>query len=400
MASKTPTERKCAAHSNLHRLLAEDPARRRAFEALDEHAKRFTATTPEGRQGITTIPVVVHVVFNTAADNISDAQINSQIDVLNRDYRRTNPDVGNTPAPFLPLTADARIQFQLATVDPNGSPTNGTTRTQTTVTSFPSDDSVKSAAQGGADAWPADRYLNIWVCSLGESLLGYAQFPASGPASTDGVVILNTAFGTTGTAAAPFNLGRTATHEIGHWLNLFHIWGDDDGDPAVDPCSGDDQVADTPNQAAHSTGIPAFPQVSCNNGPNGDMFMNYMDYTDDAGMFMFTAGQVLRMQATLDGARSALGTGLVSPPINPPSQTAPPYPGRLLKYPPITRGEDVRTWQSKMAERGFTITVDGLYGPQSKGVCQTFQTQQGLQVDGIVGPITWAATFAPMPVRA
>ncbi len=133
------------------------------------------------------------------------------------------------------------------------------------------------------------------MCQLQSGLLGYAQFPG-GAASTDGVVITHTGFGTNGTATAPFALGRSATHEIGHWLNLFHIWGDDGGG-----CTGSDFVADTPNQADHNFGCPTFPSVTCSNGPNGDMFMNYMDYTDDACMFMFTAGQVTRMDATLDG---------------------------------------------------------------------------------------------------
>ena len=116
-------------------------------------------------------------------------------------------------------------------------------------------------------------------------------------------MILHSAFGNTGTATAPFNLGRTATHEIGHWLNLRHIWGDDGTG-----CSGSDFVADTPNAAGPNFGTPTFPHVTCNNGPNGDLFMNYMDYTDDAAMFMFTAGQVDRMQAALDGPRSSIGT--------------------------------------------------------------------------------------------
>jgi hypothetical protein len=141
----------------------------------------------------------------------------------------------------------------------------------------------------------------MWVCQLSSNLLGYAQFPG-GPAQTDGVVILHSAFGTTGTAAAPFDRGRTATHEIGHWLNLFHIWGDDGTG-----CNGTDEVDDTPNQADENTGCPGFPSPSCANDPNGDMFMNYMDYTDDACMFMFTAGQVTRMQAALDGPRSSIG---------------------------------------------------------------------------------------------
>jgi hypothetical protein len=129
--------------------------------------------------------------------------------------------------------------------------------------------------------------------------LGYAQFPG-GPKATDGVVILNTAFGTEGTATAPFNLGRTVTHEVGHWLNLRHIWGD-----TLD-CSGGDRVADTPNCAGPNFGQPKFPTVSCGNAPHGDMFMNYMDYVDDAAMFMFTAGQVSRMSACLAGPRKSL----------------------------------------------------------------------------------------------
>ena len=152
---------------------------------------------------------------------------------------------------------------------------------------------------GGIDAWPTQKYLNIWVCDLGGGLLGYAQFPG-GPADTDGVVILNTAFGTTGIAAAPFNLGRTAVHEVGHWLNLNHIWGD------TNDCSGTDHVDDTPKQQLPNYNKPAFPHVTCNNGPNGDMFVNYMDYVDDDTMVMFTPGQVARMYATLVGSRRSV----------------------------------------------------------------------------------------------
>jgi len=151
------------------------------------------------------------------------------------------------------------------------------------------------------------------VCQLGGGLLGYAQFPG-GPDATDGVVILHSAFGTNGTAAAPFNLGRTTTHEIGHWLNLNHIWGDDGTG-----CSGTDNVADTPNQGGANTGAPSLPHISCSNGPNGDMYMNYMDYVDDRAMVMFSAGQVARMQACLDGVRSSIGSsaGAIRPSSSP-----------------------------------------------------------------------------------
>jgi hypothetical protein len=158
------------------------------------------------------------------------------------------------------------------------------------------ENSAKFKSLGGADAWPSDEYLNIWVCTLGEGLLGYAQFPGGAP-ETDGVVILNAAFGTKGIARAPFNLGRTATHEIGHWLNLRHIWGD------TDDCNGTDSVDDTPTQQHPNRDKPVFPKLSCNNGPNGDMFMNFMDYVDDAAMFMFTKGQVVRMHSALQTAR-------------------------------------------------------------------------------------------------
>jgi uncharacterized membrane protein YgcG len=299
-----PTQRTCGTMDVHQRLLRTAPGYREARDASENQALRAAIFPAAGRTGCTKIPVVVHVVSKTAAQNISDAQIKSQIDVLTADFRRKNSDIGSVPAAFAPLTADARIEFELAKTDPSGNPTTGITRTTTTVTAFTDDDAVKSAASGGADAWPADKYLNIWVCQLGGGLLGYAQFPG-GPAATDGVVIRHSAFGTTGTAAAPFNLGRTATHEVGHWLNLRHIWGDDGTG-----CAGSDLVADTPNQGGANTGTPAFPHVSCGNGPNGDMFMNYMDYTDDVAMMMFSAGQVTRMQATLDGLRASIGTSI------------------------------------------------------------------------------------------
>ena len=293
MQEQRPTRRTCGAHTEHHRLLVEDPAYAAARSQIETLAWAYrTRAEAPARVGITRIPTVIHVVWNTAAQNISDAQIRSQIEVLNQDFRRTNPDSSQVPQVWQPLAADARVEFFLAR----------TTRTQTQRTSFSQQGNlVKSAATGGADPWPAANNLNIWVCELSGSLLGYAQFPG-GPAETDGVVVLHSAFGTTGTAAAPFDTGRTATHEIGHWLNLFHIWGDDGTG-----CNGTDEVDDTPNQADENTGCPAFPNISCNNGPNGDMFMNYMDYTDDACMFMFTAGQVTRMQAALDGPRATIG---------------------------------------------------------------------------------------------
>jgi hypothetical protein len=299
----TPTKRNCGTMPVHERMLRTDPdyARRRT-QSENHHFEFRMRRAIVARTGVTRISVVVHVVSRTAAENISDAQIKSQIDVLNRDFRKTNPDINKIPQPFKNLAGDARIEFVLADKDSSGNPTNGITRKTTNVNGFTDDNKVKRASTGGTDAWPADKYLNIWVCQFSNNLLGYAQFPG-GAAATDGVVILHSAFGTEGTAAAPFNLGRTATHEIGHWLNLRHIWGDDGNG-----CNGDDFITDTPNQASENTGKPVFPHISCNNAPSGDMFMNYMDYSDDDSMFMFTAGQIERMQACLDGDRASIGT--------------------------------------------------------------------------------------------
>ncbi len=297
----------CGAMEVNRRLLTLNPEYAGNRAQIENTAFSYESQRREAaRQGVVDLPVVVHVVHNTPEQNVDDAQIHSQIAVLNQDFRAANPDVSKVPAVWRDLVADARIQFHLAQSDPLGRPTNGITRMQTSITGWDTDDLVKFSMSGGRDAWPADVYLNIWVCQLRRGLLGYAQFPG-GAASTDGVVITHSAFGTTGTAAAPFNGGRTAVHEIGHWLNLRHIWGDDD-----EGCSGSDFVADTPNQAGPNLGSPRFPSKTCGNGPDGDMFMNYMDYTDDAAMFMFTKGQAARMDATLDNARLSLSRQAVT----------------------------------------------------------------------------------------
>ena len=317
--TEIPTVRRCATMTVHRRLLSSSPEYVRRRSLIENQTAR-KVRSDSGREGVTRIPVVVHVVWNTEDQNISDEQIASQIDVLNADFRRTNGDADSAPAPFLSLVTDGRVEFYLAETGPDGSPTPGIQRRQTDVSGFDSDDAVKSTATGGLDAWPAADYLNLWACPLGGGLLGYAQFPG-GPAETDGVVILQSAFGTTGTAAAPFDLGRTATHEVGHWLNLNHIWGDDGTG-----CSGTDNVDDTPNQGGPNTGKPAFPHVSCNNGPDGDMFMNYMDYVDDAAMFMFSTGQVARMQACLDGPRSSIGSPAPIVPDEPAEPDVPDVP--------------------------------------------------------------------------
>jgi hypothetical protein len=305
-----PVLRECPAQDLHHLRLITDRQYVTARNRIETGAYAFrTGERVQQRLGITRIPVVVHVVWNTDAQNISEEQVRSQIEVLNQDYRMTNPGVSQIPDIWKPLAADARIEFFLADRDPGGNATTGITRTKTETTIFLAlDDYMKFTETGGIDAWPTDRYLNIWVvprirgASYSPNVLGYAQFPGIDEA-IDGVVIRHDCFGTTGTAAANprFNGGRTATHEVGHWLNLYHIWGDDGTG-----CGGTDEVDDTPNAGGSNAGCPQFPKLSCASGSNGEMFMNYMDYVDDACMHLFTAGQVQRMQATLDGPRSNL----------------------------------------------------------------------------------------------
>jgi hypothetical protein len=293
-----PRTRNCGTPELHHRLLQSRIYQSRQLQ-LEAFTARFKSVAGSMRLANSfDIPVVVHVVYNTEAQNISDDQVRSQIDVLNQDYMALNADHTNVPAPWTSLAATPGVQFHLATADPAGQPTTAITHTQTSTLSFNFDESVKASAAGGVDPWPTDRYLNIWVCNLSGGLLGYAQFPG-GPAATDGVVILYSAFGARGSARAPFALGRTTTHEVGHWLNLHHIWGD------VLGCGGSDYVDDTPPAEAPNYGTPIFPHVTCSNGPNGDMFMNFMDYVDDSAMCFFTQGQVARIHAALAGPRSS-----------------------------------------------------------------------------------------------
>lgn len=285
-----PLQRSCGATAAYYRMLEIDPGfqqRQMELELFTAQAKMLgiSAAKPETVK----IPTIVHILYNKDQENISDSQVESQIEVLNYDFRAKNSDIGEVPDVWKPLVGDANIEFYLTEEFP------AIQRIKTAKTRFGFNDSVKFAAQGGADSIEPERILNVWVCNLA-GLLGYAQFPGGIP-QTDGVVINYQAFGTNGTAQAPFDLGRTTTHEIGHWLNLRHIWGD-----TLD-CSGTDHVDDTPKALEPNYGSKTFPNVTCNNGPNGDMFVNYMDYSDDEAMFMFTRGQVERMAATFLGPR-------------------------------------------------------------------------------------------------
>lgn len=253
---------------------------------------------------IVTIPVVFHIIHNGepvgTGLNISDAQILSQIDVLNEDFRRLNLDINSTPSAFKGASDDALIEFCLAQQDEFGFPTTGIERIQGSQLNYTS--SSFDALEKPSSIWDRDKYLNFWTCGI--NLSGYAQFPG-GADSTDGVVIAYDQVGNIGNVNPPFDLGRTATHEIGHWLNLRHIWGDASG------CGTDDFVSDTPIQDIETPigTCPTFPTTdACSVNYPGIMFYNQMDYSGDVCLTMFTIGQTSRMDAALFNDRSSLLT--------------------------------------------------------------------------------------------
>jgi hypothetical protein len=270
----------CASQEVLERQLQEDPelaARMSQIEAFTEHAMSDQSRLVNGK---IEIPVVVNVLYKTAAQNISLAQIQSQIDVLNKDFNALNSDFNQVPTLFSGVKANVGISFVLDQV----------IRKATTKSSWGTRDAIKKSKQGGLNPTSPTTKLNIWVGTIGGGILGYAQFPG-GSSATDGVVIDPLYFGvfSNSSASYPYNLGRTATHEVGHWLNLRHIWGD--------TTCGNDLVADTPSHNTANYGVPTYPHYSTCSGTPVEMTMNYMDYTDDRGMYMFTTGQKTRMDA-------------------------------------------------------------------------------------------------------
>jgi len=282
----------CYSMVNLNRQLNEDSSlEQRMFDIEYDTRSLITGKKPSGNgngngggpggggsggggevTGVINIPVYVHVIYSNSTENISSTQINSQINVLNDDFRASNNDVNQVPSEFAGVVADSEINFTLA----------GTFRHSNSRTSWGTNDAMKSAYPPVTPS----THLNIWVCNIGGGILGYAQFPG-GSSSTDGVVISPQYFGNTGYVSAPYDEGRTATHEVGHYLNLRHIWGDG-------RCNRDDFVADTPTSDAPNYGCPSYPTVNCR---SNDMTMNYMDYVEDGCMYMFSEGQKSRMRA-------------------------------------------------------------------------------------------------------
>ena len=276
--TRMPEQRSCDADRIYQEELATNPEFRRNQENLEAFIAQYAENVRLGVQQLASpsIPVVVNVLYRSTSENISAAQIQSQIDVLNKDFNALNSEYGTVPTDFAGVKANVGVTFTL----------QATVRKKTNKRSWTTNNDMKRSSRGGIDPTPGA--LNIWVCTLGGGILGYAQFPG-GSAATDGVVLLNTATGTTGTARAPFNLGRTGTHEVGHWLNLRHIWGD--------ATCGNDFVGDTPLHNTANYGCPAQPHFSTCSGSPREMTMNYMDYTDDRCMYMFSIGQRDRMLA-------------------------------------------------------------------------------------------------------
>lgn len=292
------------------------------------------------------IPVVVHIVYQTESQNLDDLRVFTQINILNEDFRRLNPDTINTPAPFVSVAADCKIEFCLASFDQFGNPTTGIIRTHTDTSEWllSFSELVKNTALGGDDAWPSSSYLNIWVCNLQNGILGYAVSPGS-PESVDGIVIDYKNFGMADITSQPYHLGRTSTHEVGHWLGLSHTWGDDGGS-----CAGDDGCEDTPDQSGPTYSCPEFDLTdTCSPIFPGVMFQNYMDYTDDDCMNIFTVNQKNIMRSVMETYRASMLVSAAG------CNDIPPLPGdvaELLIFPVPTNGL-------------FTISVKNFLGTQN-----------------------------------
>ena len=287
------SKRGCASQEVLEAQMIADPTlaiRMNEIEAFTQNT--ISKSNFRLVSGKIVIPVVVNVLYRTAAENISDARIQSQIDVLNKDFTAANPDYNSIPALFTGVAANVDITFELVTIN----------RIATKKRSWGTTSAVKTTSLGGINPTSPSTNLNFWVCTIGGGILGYAQFPG-GPAATDGVVCDSKYVGVTSNTggAYPYNLGRTTTHEVGHWMNLRHIWGD--------TTCGSDLVSDTPTHNTANYGVPIYPHLSTCSGTPVEMTMNYMDYTDDRGMYMFTLGQKARMSAIFfaGGARAGFG---------------------------------------------------------------------------------------------
>lgn len=309
VTNQLSAQKTCTTYFYQQEQLKSNPSLQQQLEAVENFTKlQLTSRTADREQNtIIKIPVVVHILYHYPSEKISDAVVQSQITALNKYFRRRNADTTSTPDYFRAVAADCEIEFQLAISDPRRRSTTGIIRKYTPVTKWTSDDQVKFSSQMGDDAWDSKSYLNIWVCNL-DKFAGYSSVPGGDPAK-DGLVIGFSAFGVNNSNSG-YEQGKTAVHEIGHWLNLKHLWGDEN--------CGDDGVDDTPKQASYTPGCPTTVRITCGNGPHGDMYMNYMDFTSDVCLNMFTQGQKARMRALFEpgGPRAGILTSKgLQPPL-------------------------------------------------------------------------------------
>lgn len=388
LSTTLQAQRVCGSEEYKNRLIQHNPAAEQSILAaelqIQKTLKNSNGATHRDTSAneLINIPVVVHVVYNTPGQNISDAQILSQLTALNNDFSNSNSDKINRPQVFNNAAADVRIRFCLAQVGPDGKATKGIIRTSTSVALFTADDAVKNKMRGGDDAWDCKKYLNIWVCNLGGRTLGYASLPG-GPAEVDGVVIGFDVFGTTGNLRPQFNKGRTLTHEVGHWLGVKHVWGDTE--------CGDDGVEDTPPQRTYNFGCPSFPHLSdCSANPDGDMFMNFMDFTDDACMNMFTIEQKKRMRA-LFATGNMRNSFLVSFACDSTLVQAGPVGGDTATVAPVVKKDVYKIYPNPVSSY---LTVE--YKPATELVTKPFSVYNMTGVKVISGALTKEKTFVSL----
>lgn len=362
LALQLAAQKTCVQSSYHQQELKNGSVLQKNIEVIETFTRQYiTNESLTTESNIIRIPVVIHNLYHFPEEKISNVQVAEQLALLNKCFRRQDLHADNIPVYFKTLAADIEIEFELAISDPGRKSTTGIIRKYSPVKTWTTDDKVKFAADMGSDAWDTKKYLNIWVCNLG-NFAGYSSFPG-GPESKDGIVIDLGAFGST---------NKTMVHEAGHWLNLKHLWGDEN--------CGDDGVADTPKQASYTMGCPTGKRLTCGNSTNGDMYMNYMDFTSDECISMFTEGQKTRMRTlfAVGGSRNSLlsSTGLNMPlifetplPDESPAWLKPHlYPNPATTTMTLDLSYDIR-WMGK------TIFIRNIQGQTVMTVVVTSKTQ-------------------------